>query len=157
MKHAEPTTYRIEDSVGYLIRQGGALMRQELDHQFQHGDLTSVQWLTLMRLRDDPQCSAALLSRWLHHDSGAFTRVLDQLEAKGFLARERSLEDRRSVVLHLTDAGRAAAQAALPRVLDHINDALHDFTADEVTQLKQLLHKLIGRLESRAHRNGSTP
>ncbi len=157
MKHIDASTYRVDDSVGYLIRQSGALMRQELDHQFLEGELTAVQWLTLMRLRDDPTCSAALLSRWLHHDSGAFTRVLDQLEAKGFVVRERSHEDRRSVVLRLTDDGRTAAEAALPRVLNHINDALHDFTADEVVQLKTLLNKLIARLDGRGRRLGSSP
>ncbi len=152
MKHYDAVNYQLADSVGYLIRRGGALLRHELDTEFVEAELTPVQWLALMELRDDPRRSAAALCRALNHDSGAFTRVLDQLEEKGFLARERSVEDRRSVRLILSPAGLAATERALPMVVSRLNEALADFTVQEVADLKRMLNKLIARLEGRANR-----
>ena len=40
------------------------------------------------------------------HDSGALTRVIDQLAERGLLERVRRDKDRRKVEFELTDAGR---------------------------------------------------
>ncbi|MCB1047747.1 MAG: MarR family transcriptional regulator, partial [Calditrichaeota bacterium] len=42
------------------------------------------------------------------------TRLLDRLEASGWVARERSSEDRRVVLTWLTDAGFAKVEAVHP-------------------------------------------
>ena len=49
--------------------------------------------------------------------SGAITQRLDRLEERGLVRREPSDADRRSVLVSLTDAGRALVDAALP---DHV-------------------------------------
>jgi DNA-binding MarR family transcriptional regulator len=60
---------------------------------------TFTQWVVMMHLRDGLALNARELCVQLRHDSGAVTRVLDQLEARGLVQRERSLEDRREVKL----------------------------------------------------------
>jgi DNA-binding MarR family transcriptional regulator len=89
------------------------------------------------------------LCRDLHHDSGAFTRVLDQLEKRGLIRRERSETDRRVVLLHLTPDGRRVVETLLPIVVERLNHALAEFSAAEVATLARLLRRLIGRLEGR--------
>jgi DNA-binding MarR family transcriptional regulator len=104
--------------------------------------------VTLMRVRDKPTLSAGDLCRELHHDSGAFTRVLDQLEERGFIRRERSETDRRVVLLCLTAEGRRVVESLLPIVVERLNAALQDFSAAEVATLAKLLRRLTARLEN---------
>jgi len=148
MKHYDPRTYTVENSVGYLIRRSSTLMRDELEQAFEGHGLTFVQWVTLLRLRDDPQLTAGDICRDLRHDSGAFTRVLDHLEERGLVRRERSEADRRVMLLHLTSEGRHAVQSMLPIVIAKLNDALQDFTAAELSTFTKLLRRLTERLES---------
>jgi len=149
MKHYDARTYTVQDSVGYLMRHGASLMREELEAAFANHGFTFVQWVTMMRVRDNPALTAGDLCRDLHHDSGAFTRVLDQLENRGLIRRERSETDRRVVLLHLTPDGRRVVETLLPIVVDRLNHALAEFSAAEVATLAKLLRRLIARLEGR--------
>jgi DNA-binding MarR family transcriptional regulator len=150
MGHYDARSYTVEDSIGYLMRRGASLMRHELEVAFEGHGLTFVQWVTLMRLRDEPSLTAGDLCRDLHHDSGAFTRVLDHLEERGLVRRARRESDRRVVWLSLTDAGRHAVESMLPIVVNRLNHALQDFTAAEVATLAKLLRRLMTRLETGA-------
>jgi DNA-binding MarR family transcriptional regulator len=81
------------------------------------------------------------------HNSGALTRVIDQLEEKGFIERLRRDRDRRKVELQLTDAGRKVIGELVPLVVQTLNQALQDFSSDEVSELIRLLTKFNLSLE----------
>ena len=148
MKHYDARTYTVAESVGFLLRRGAALLRQALEAEFEGHGLTFVQWATLMRLRDDPALTAGDVCRDLQHDSGAFTRVLDHLEERGLVRRERSESDRRVVRLHLTAEGHQEVQKLVPIVVGRLNYALQDFSAAEVATLGKLLRRMTSRLEA---------
>jgi DNA-binding MarR family transcriptional regulator len=150
MKHYDARSYSVQDSIGYLMRRGASLMRDQLDAAFAGHDFTFVQWATLMLVRENPALTPGDLCRDLRHDSGAFTRILDHLEARGLLRRERSDEDRRVVQLRVTAEGRRVVNSLLPVVVEQLNDALADFTAEEVAMLAKLLRRLIARLQATA-------
>jgi DNA-binding MarR family transcriptional regulator len=82
------------------------------------------------------------------HDSGALTRVIDQLAERGLLERIRRDRDRRKVELQLTPAGRETIEGLIPVVVEKLNHALAEFTAAEVHELQRLLVKLNTRLQS---------
>jgi DNA-binding MarR family transcriptional regulator len=136
--------------VGYLIKRAQSLLIDRFEQVLDPGELTFTQWVILMYLRDGMAINASDLCSQLRHDSGALTRVLDQLQARGFVARERSREDRRAVELRLTDEGRRVIELCLPRVVDALNDALGDFSRAEFAELLRLLSKLITRLDGSA-------
>lgn len=156
MKHYDESSYTVENSIGYLMRRGATLMREQLEAAFAGHGFTFVQWVTLMRVRDQPTLTAGDLCRDLHHDTGAFTRVLDHLEERRLIRRERSETDRRVVLLHLTKQGRDAVNALLPIVVERLNNALQPFTAAEVATLATLLRRLTARLESTGE-DGTVP
>jgi DNA-binding MarR family transcriptional regulator len=88
-------------------------------------------------------------------DSGALTRLIDQLEARGLVERERSREDRRAVQLRLTAAGIATLASLLPKVVDKLNFTLREFTHAEANELTRLLTKLITSLEGSSAESGA--
>ncbi len=147
MKHYDVPDYSVHNSVGYLMRRGASLLREQLEASFADAGITFVQWATLILLRDNPSLTPAELCRDLRHDSGAFSRMVDQLEQRELLQRLRSDADRRSVQLLLTVAGRQMIETHLPLVVARLNHALSDFTPAEVATLTSLLTRMIARLE----------
>lgn len=77
---------------------------------------------------------------------GSLSELISKLEAKGLLVREQDGEDKRRVVLHLTEAGRtAAAELPDPGSRDSRFAAL---TQEEQETLRALLRKLLGVAEN---------
>ncbi|ATQ43968.1 MarR family winged helix-turn-helix transcriptional regulator [Caulobacter mirabilis] len=76
--------------------------------------LTYPQYLVMLVLWEDDGVSLGEIGRRLHLDSGTLTPLLKRLEAAGLVARRRSDEDERVVVISLTAAGRALKAQAEP-------------------------------------------
>src|SRR6476646_3938439 len=68
--------------------------------------LTYPQYLAMLALWEEDGLSVSQLGERLRLDSGTLTPLLKRLEALGFLARIRSVEDERRVHVTLTAAGR---------------------------------------------------
>lgn len=135
------------NSPGALLRRVHSLALRRAERLLFEKDLTFTQWIVLVLLRDGVAKTGADLCRNLNHDSGATTRLLDQLVKRGLIERHRSSEDRRVSKLTLTPQGRALAKALTPRVVDFWNELMSDFTHNEITTLTTLLRRLQNRLE----------
>jgi DNA-binding MarR family transcriptional regulator len=147
MQHYRREAYSARSSLGYLLKRAHVLLLDQLEAAVGASDITATQWVVLMYLRDGLAINASDLCVQLRHDSGALTRVIDQLEARGLVQRERSREDRRAVQLRLTAAGIDTVAALLPSVVDQLNFALREFSAAEAAELNRLLGKLIHGLD----------
>src|ERR1700728_1777098 len=155
MQHYRPELYHARSSVGYLLKRAHLLMLDQLESVVAGSDITITQWVVMMHLREGLAINARDLCAQLRHDSGALTRLIDQLEARGLVQRERSREDRRAVQLRLTDAGLATLSSLLPKVVDKLKFTLRDFTRAEATKLNRLLTKLITSLEAASSQPGA--
>jgi DNA-binding MarR family transcriptional regulator len=158
--------YGMKNSVGYLIRRTSNLILPQLEELFADASLTFTQWTVLMALREWGQSTAAELARDICHDAGAITRIVDELEERGLVARARSETDRRVVALNLTSQGLNLVETLLPRVVEHWNGLLGGFSHLEVKLLIKLMSRLTaaaegkrdacgGRGRKRPERNGA--
>lgn len=74
--------------------------------------------------------------------SGNVTMVVDNLERRGLVRRQRETDDRRCVRVHLTPEGRALVRRAFPRVLAAIGRELATLSPTEQDDLRRLTRKL---------------
>ena len=146
--HYRAENFTAEICIGYLISRIYATNRAHLEAEFEGEDISFSQWRVLMCLRDDIANTAADVSRELDHDKGSMTRLLDQLEVRGFIQRRRDKDDRRLVFLILTPAGRAAVNRLVPKLVNFYNDLLGDFSPQDVQLLTQLLTRLRAALKA---------
>lgn len=134
--------YDLATSVGFQLHQLVTAMRREVEARLAALGLTDAQWRPLWLLASGQESTANEIARRLEMDAGALTRLLDRLEAKGLIERERSAEDRRVVRLRATAAGHDAV-AGVPHVLAAVNnDYLQGFTEAEWLQLRALIARL---------------
>jgi DNA-binding MarR family transcriptional regulator len=84
----------------------------------------------------------------LRYDSGALTRVIDQLEQRGLLERVRRDRDRRKVCLRLTPAACDTVDRLGDLMHDRLGGLLPNFNTDEVRELARLLQRFTSTLQS---------
>src|ERR1700723_4781098 len=104
-------TYRAQSSIGYLIKRAHSLMLDAMEPALEAHGFTFVQYQIMVGLRDGIAVNPKDLCAQIRHDSGALTRVIDQLAERGLLERSRRDRDRRKVELELTPAGREAVES----------------------------------------------
>jgi DNA-binding MarR family transcriptional regulator len=145
-QHYHAATYTAKSSVGYLIKRAHAMLMDVLDNLFADRGFSFIHYAILTYVRDGIAVNPKDICVQYRHDSGALTRVIDQLEERGLLERVRRGADRRKVELQLTEQGRKTVESLIPLVVDKLNLALADFSREEVTEFKRLLVKLNTRL-----------
>jgi DNA-binding MarR family transcriptional regulator len=146
-QHYRPDSFHLRDSIGYLQKRSQRLMQERIEIMFAEQGCTLQQWVVLMHLRDGLAVTTADLCRELHHDSGAMTRLIDQLESRNLIERRRNSADRRVIELSITKTGNQLLDRLIPTACDMLNTTLDGFSRDEVKLLQSLLGRIIGRLE----------
>ncbi|MBF6024271.1 MarR family winged helix-turn-helix transcriptional regulator [Lysobacter niastensis] len=127
-------------TLGLLFRQVRDAMWGRMEHELAQAghELTFSQYITLKMLSSGP-AGVTDLARYAELNPGAMTRLLDKLEARGFIARVADPADRRALHIHLTEAGQAMwldVNQCGQRVRERAMAGLSD---DERNQLMRLL------------------
>jgi len=153
-QHYQVSTYKAQMSVGYLVKRAHSLMLDIMEPVITQRGFSFVQYVVMSALRDGIATNPKVICTQFRHDSGALTRIIDQLAERGLLERVRRDRDRRKVELQLTPAGRETIESIIPLVVDKLNEVLTDFSKAEVQELLRLLVKLNTTLQE--HVDSST-
>jgi DNA-binding MarR family transcriptional regulator len=130
-------------SPGRLLRRIDRLVTAHVEQRFATRDMSFMQWVALKVVRDGVAGNAGELARELSITTGATTRMIDALERRGFLERDRGAADRRVVRLAVTEAGRAAIAEIQRHVVEAWNEVLVDFEQAEVDRMIADLLRLL--------------
>lgn len=132
---------------GRLLRRLDKVMSGVVESRFDGLDLSYLQWVALKVVGDGLVSNAGELARELGITTGAITRMIDGLETRGLMARDRTGGDRRVVRLALTEAGVGTVQQLQGRVVATWNAALAGFGQEEAERLVDLLVRLLAAAE----------
>ena len=111
-------------------------------HRHLHDDnLTVSQFAVLEALYHLGPLSQGEQVEKILRSNANLTTVVDSLEKKALVRRERSATDRRRVTVHLTTAGKAIIARVFPRHGQVVAEALSDLTMDEQDELAEILKR----------------
>lgn len=125
-------THRLEDRLGRDLESRGGL---------------SLTWFeVLLRLSRSPEgrLSMGELSQQLVLTTGGVTRLVDRMEAAGYVERRPCPTDRRVQHAVLTRAGRAALKPALTGHAAALREVFDGFSSADLARLDALLDRLRG-------------
>lgn len=142
------------DYVGYLIGDVSRMIRTVYDRRVEPLGLTRAQWRVMTRLNRLESCTQTELATELEIEKPTLGKLIERLEAKGWVERRADENDARSKRLFLT----AAALPLLAEMSDRADEVIEGvFTgigADESAQLRETLTRikdnLAGMLEEDA-------
>jgi DNA-binding MarR family transcriptional regulator len=104
-------------SVRRIVRAVGLYSRKLMTQT----GLSGPQLICLRQLAQDGAMQTSHLAEAVNLSSATVCGILNRLERRGLVERERQLEDRRRVVVSLTDAGQDTVNNAPPALDDEQN------------------------------------
>lgn len=145
---AAASTPRLDAQLCFALYSAGLAMNKVYRKLLKPLGLTYPQYLVMMVLWQDENQSVSEIGARLFLDSATLTPLLKRLEAAGLVARLRSREDERHVVITLTARGKAL-QAKAGKVQESVFCATQ-CTPSELRYLKSELQELRGKLSNGA-------
>jgi DNA-binding MarR family transcriptional regulator len=115
-KSAPLTMDAVYTKPGYLFRRMQQIAVAIFVEECKAYDLTPVQYAALVAIRTHPGIDATRLSAVIAFDRSTLGNVIERLEAKQFIERKPSREDRRVKLLYLTEAGVTLLRDIMPSV-----------------------------------------
>lgn len=137
-------TINLDKAIAYKIQRLARLLRVHLNQLLQQDglDMGMEQWLILVRLYDNPGLAQGELADKTLNDHPNITRMVDQLEKRGWVQRDVDIEDRRRYLVSLTSAGQTQVEQLQPRILDERKRIFAGFSPIEIDQLVAMLEKI---------------
>jgi DNA-binding MarR family transcriptional regulator len=108
--------------------------------------LTPAQFDIIATLGNTPGMSYKELGERTLITKGTLTGVIERLERKGLVARERNLDDKRSFFVRLTPAGEAAFADVFPKVVAHGKQLFSAYTEADFDAMEAMLGRLRQRI-----------
>lgn len=131
----------------YLLKRAELAVRSCVEVALAEFDLTPTQFLTLLRLRDREDLSAAALAREIGVRPQSIIEIVVPLERKSLLKREVSPEHRRILHMRPTSAGRRLVDEATRVAARLESELVADLDEEALTVLQEALNKLRTRAE----------
>jgi MarR family transcriptional regulator for hemolysin len=142
-----------ETYIGYAITDVSRLMRTVFERRVRATGLTRAQWLVIARLRRHPGLSQSEIADLLEIEKASAGRLIDRMQAKGWLQRRDDASDRRVNRLHLTPEAERLHAAIWPIAEATVDVALGDLSAEERRQLTKLMARVKSKLQAMAERD----
>jgi|SRR5471032_309368 DNA-binding MarR family transcriptional regulator len=128
--------------VGYNLRRAYLVIQSLFDERMEKHDLRQAEFSVLSIVKDNPGINQKALAEALVVAPPNLATLLDRLEARSLLTRQRNPEDKRAQLVELTTQGARLYGRALKAAADADNAAVDRLSAAEREQLKALLRKI---------------
>ena len=143
MDTLESTGIDIDQQPGYAIRRLHQISVGIFLSEVGELGVTPVQYAALQVVGNQPGIDQRTLARTIALDTSTTGGVIDRLEVRGWLERRMSPEDRRTRLLHLTEAGALALSGTVPAMLRAQERILEPLTARQRSEFMRLLQLLV--------------
>jgi DNA-binding MarR family transcriptional regulator len=132
----------LDGLLGYRLRRAQGAMHRDFMAAVASLDLTQKQAATLWLINGNPGVAQVAVAAALGMDRATMMAIIDRLEERRLVIRQRSSTDRRRQELYLTPAGQNALRKAKARIAKHEERFKALFTAAELESLLTALQRL---------------
>jgi len=110
--------------------------------QMKANGLTIPQVLVMRAISELGSVTVRRLAEQISLSQATVTTVIDRLESRGLVARERNAKDRRVVNARLTESGKEALANAPPLLQEHFTEQFERLAEWEQTQILSSLQRV---------------
>lgn len=141
-------SYNHHQSLGHLTGLASRLFNRLLTLRFKQAGIamTAEQWGVILLLQNQQPMTQRQISEVLYLEKSSVSRSIDGLEKRGWVARERSLEDSRSKLVSLTPKSLDIVVQCSQIAAGVLQDAQQGLEVHELEQSKEQLSSVISNL-----------
>ena len=135
------------EKIQYLIRRlihAGEIYTKELNRTYQ---VSVPQLLCLLSLYENGSLPPSQIAKNMMVGSSTVTGIIDRLEQKGLVKRERNSPDRRMITISLTETGKKLACNAPPPIRQELIDGLKRLPKSEIEKIIHGLEMLVNLID----------
>lgn len=125
----------VEQQIGFLLNDASRLLRLHIDARAQRLGLTRSQWRVLLHLSNNEGISQSRLAEIIEVERMTLGRLIDRLEAAGWVRRQPDPGDRRVKHLYLAKDAEPTLREMLAITSDALERALSGLAAEDRQQL----------------------
>ena len=134
-------SYALDEQIGFILRQ--AYQRHAVLFSERFGeDFTPMQWAVVAKLAETGECSQNMLGRQTAMDVATIKGVVERLMRRNLIETRPDHDDRRRLVVSLTDEGRAAYERWAGPAAGVSEETLAPLAPDDRQTLLRLLMQL---------------
>jgi DNA-binding MarR family transcriptional regulator len=133
-------------SLGYRIKLLSMLLGRTFQERLEPYGLTTFHWVVLCCLWEEDGLATSTIGERLQQVGGTLTGVLDRMEERGVVRRERDCRDRRIWRIWLTEAGKELETVLPPIAMEIREQALAGIPPAERKLLSDLIDQAIANL-----------
>jgi DNA-binding MarR family transcriptional regulator len=144
--HADPHPW--SDSIAYLLRDSYRVFARALQERIQAEGIPIGSWPFLRHLWQQDGITQSELTKAVGLMQPNTVAALRQLARRGWVKQTRDADDKRKIRIHLTPKGRELFYRAFPLALQARDQALADFSKEEIATLRSLLKRITKNLDA---------
>ncbi|MBC1675676.1 MarR family transcriptional regulator [Listeria welshimeri] len=134
------------DNIGYLFMNCSKKLKYELNEALMMKNITIQQWTVMNQVELNNSwgktSTSVEIGENLDMDKPTISGIVKRLEKKGYIIKERNIEDNRSYYLQLTSDGKHIVQACQQLSDEIVKFFFKPLTKHEITSLQNILMKL---------------
>jgi DNA-binding MarR family transcriptional regulator len=142
MSSPDPS-YAFTEQVGHLLRKAYQRHMAIFQQNVGESQLTAMQFITLCGVRDHGPSSLTELVALTAVDQATIRGIVERLKARELVELGHDAQDRRKVIVHLSEAGRVAVEQTVPCALQISELTLSNLNPGERVAMLFLLRKMI--------------
>ena len=134
----EENVVELYECINFILNRTQSAVHVYFKETLTPFDVTPIQYSLLKCLWDNDMQTPTMLAQALQMDASTVTGLIERLERKNLVAREYSVEDRRSISIRLTSEGRSL-QAGVEAAVQQANtEALRGLTEEQIAAFKRV-------------------
>ena len=110
-------------------------------------NISISQIMFLWKLNEKESEKLSVMAKEIGYTSGAITGITSKLVDKGYIERKAQENDRRVILITITEKGKALLDEAQKQGQNALNEVYAALGEDEVAQLLQIKKKLLHQIQ----------
>jgi|TARA_B110000908_G_scaffold152294_1_gene187806 DNA-binding MarR family transcriptional regulator len=120
----------LDELFGYHLKRAVNVLQLDLKAALKPFDLRMLTYTALVLIVDNPGLRQSQLADAMDVERPNMVVIIDTLESRELISRDRVLTDRRAYALHATLGGRRLCEKATIAVKDHEDRLLHELSPE---------------------------
>lgn len=137
----------IEDDILRSLRRITRAIDLHSKQLMAHCGLTGPQLVCLRTIGREPVLTVGQLARAVSLSQATVTGIVDRLVDRGLVRRRRSVTDRRSVSISITDAGRELIASAPSPLQERFSSRLEQLSEEDRRALSAALERIVQMMD----------